>query len=79
MYPLLFSPVVEQQTPDQGVDPIEAAAAAVKSPQATAELNRINQESLRNYAIFRENMLTHFALTKLRKRHGVDLDCDEEG
>ena len=79
---LLFNPaaaaVVEHS--DQGVDPIEASSSAtVKSPQATAELNRINQESLRNYAIFRENMLTHFALTKLRKRHGVDLECDEEG
>ena len=77
MYPLLFNPV---EQPDQGVDPIEGPrSAAAKSPQATAELNRINQESLRNYAIFRENMLTHFALTKLRKRHGVDLECDEEG
>ena len=47
--------------------------------KATAELNRINQDSLRNYAIFRENMLTHFALTKLRKRHGADLDADDEG
>ena len=76
MYPLLFNPV---EQPDQGVDPIESSGSAAKSPQATAELNRINQESLRNYAIFRENMLTHFALTKLRKRHGVDLECDEEG
>lgn len=49
------------------------STSAVVNPNNT-ELDRINEESLRSYAVFRDNMLRHFALTKMRRRNmgGVD-------
>ena len=46
----------------------------------SSELHRVNQESLRNYAAFRDNMLRHFAMTKMRRRQsaGNSLDNDED-
>ena len=44
----------------------------------SSELHRVNQESLRNYAAFRDNMLRHFAMTKLRRRQSASNSLDNE-
>ena len=45
---------------------------------ASSELHRVNQESLRNYAAFRDNMLRHFAMTKMRRRQSASNCLDNE-
>ena len=54
--------------------------AATQQAPASSELHRVNQESLRNYATFRDNMLRHFAMTKMRRRQSASnsLDNDED-
>ena len=44
----------------------------------SSELHRVNQESLRNYAAFRDNMLRHFAMTKMRRRQSASNLLDNE-
>ena len=58
---------------------VSTPAAAQQAP-ASSELHRVNQESLRNYATFRDNMLRHFAMTKMRRRQSASnsLDNDED-
>ena len=65
-YEWILEPTVPTTIPQQQQAPV------------SSELHRVNQESLRNYAAFRDNMLRHFAMTKMRRRQSAANSLDNE-
>lgn len=60
------------------LDPSIATTNQQQQAPISSELHRVNQESLRNYAAFRDNMLRHFAMTKMRRRQSAGNALDNE-